>query len=92
MSISKKMAEWTVNCSKDYYLDRLLEVLLKGQPVEDLRDHLLAIYFHCVNTLLSDGAGAGTFADSIATLQNIIEAVLQMEDHGDGMIRLKLAE
>ena len=92
MNISKKTAEWTVNCSKGYYLDRLLEVLLKEQPVEDLRDHLLAIYFHCVNTLLSDGAGAGTFADSIATLQNIIEAVLQMEDHGDGMIRLKLAE
>lgn len=92
MSVSKKMAEWTIGCSDGYNLDRLLEVFLKEQPVEDLRNHLLAIYFHCVNTVLSDGAGAGTFADSIAILQGIIEAVLAMEDSGNGLIRLKLAD
>lgn len=92
MSISKKMAEWTIGCSASYNLDRLLEVFLKEQPVVDLRNHLLAIYFHCVNTVLPDGAGAGSFADSIAVLQDIIEAVLAMEDSGNGFIRLKLAD
>ncbi len=80
MNHEERMAEWTVGCSSSLNLDKLLGVLLRDQPLSDLRKHLLDIYFHSVNAIFADGAGVGTFADALYTLQNLIQAVIEMED------------
>ena len=41
MSHDVKKAEWTVRCSRGLNLDKLLSVLLRDQPVTELRNHLL---------------------------------------------------
>lgn len=75
------MAEWTVNCSSSLNLDKLLGVLLRDQPLLELRKHLLDVYFHSVNAIIANGAGIGTFGDALYTLQNLIEAVSEMDDN-----------
>ena len=75
------MAEWTVNCSRSLNLDKLLGVLLRDQSLMELRSHLLAVYFHSVNVIIADGAGVGTFGDALSTLQNLIEAIIEMDDN-----------
>ena len=81
MSHKVEMAEWTVRCSRGLNLDKLLSVLLRDQPVTELRNHLLDVYFHSINAIIADGAGAGTFGDALSTLQNLIEAIIEMDDN-----------
>lgn len=81
MSSKNEKTEWTINCSRGLNLDKLLGVLLRDQPVTELRNHLLAVYFHSVNAIIADGAGAGTFGDALSTLQNLIEAIIEMDDN-----------
>ena len=81
MSHDVKKAEWTVRCSRGLNLDKLLSVLLRDQPVTELRNHLLDVYFHSINAIIADGAGAGTFGDALSTLQNLIEAIIEMDDN-----------
>ena len=75
------MARWTVGRSRGLNLDKLLGVLLCDQPVVDLRNHLLAVYFHSVNAIAADGAGIGSFGESLSKLQNLIEAIIEMDDN-----------
>ena len=81
MSHDVKKAEWTVRCSRGLNLDKLLSFLLRDQPVTELRNHLLDVYFHSINAIIADGAGAGTFGDALSTLQNLIEAMIEMDDN-----------
>ena len=93
MNNSKSLAEWTVGCSENYNVDNLFSFLFREQSLEELRKHLLDVYFHSVNAILADGAGAGTFAGSLVTLQNLIEILNEMEGTSKpGQIVLKLKE
>lgn len=92
MNHEEEMAKWTIGCSRHHNLDKLFGVLFRDQPVSELRRHLLSVYFHSVNAILSDGAGAGTFSDALYTLQNLIEAISAMEDSygSPGLISLTM--
>ena len=81
MNHEVKMAEWTVNCSRGLNLDKLLGILLREQSVMELRNHLLAVYFHSVNAIITDGLGVGTVGDSLSALQDLIEAIIEMDDN-----------
>lgn len=89
MDYQQSHAAFVAKRAENLNLDRLLSVFVVESNVTELRRNLMDIYFHSVNALTSDGAGAGTFGDALVTLQNIIEAVDAMTDNGKKHLGVK---
>ncbi|MBD5251404.1 MAG: hypothetical protein HDS56_09560 [Barnesiella sp.] len=74
-------AEFVASKAANYNLDTLIEVFACDSDPKKIRRELQLLYFHIVNSF-STGREClwGVYADAIFTLQNIIEAVDDMED------------
>ncbi|MBD5322023.1 MAG: hypothetical protein HDS01_04535 [Bacteroides sp.] len=78
-------APLVVKKAADYDLDELIELFVCDSTPEQIRRELQTLYFLIVNYF---GKGeeilSGYYADALFTLQNIIEAVENMNDNPGG--------
>lgn len=80
-------AEFVANKAAKFNLDTLIKVFACDSEPKKIRRELQTLYFYIVNAFgeNSDVLG-GTYADALFTLQNIIEAVDEMEDNPEAAV------
>lgn len=86
MNSAYDCASSVAQCANSYNLDDLLKVMVEWNSPEEVRRDLLAIYFHAAQAVFNDGSSIGTFADSFATLQEIIEALDTVNNVNDAKL------
>lgn len=90
MNYNKSNAAFIAERTENVNVQPLLDMLLIDDSVDNIRRNLLDVYFEAVNSVLREECGCGTFADSLHTLQRLIETIDLMKEPGERHLEVKV--